>query len=86
MKRFGFANLMFLIGLAIPLMVFAQEPTTDKITVPLTDPGRPVTLRVSLLNGSISVKGTPGKELIVEATTRLEDSRSEDQREKIGGL
>jgi len=86
MKRIGLTTLLFLVGLAIPVMVFAQESTTDKITVPLTDPGRPVTLRVSLLNGSISVKGTPGKEVIVEATTRLEDSRSEDRQEKIGGL
>jgi len=52
----------------VGLAAWAQSP--ERITVPLTDPGRPVTLEAELVSGSIIVKGYAGKEVIVEATTR----------------
>src|SRR4030095_8121714 len=49
----------------------------DKVTIPLTDPSQPVTLKASLLTGSITVKASSGREVVVEARTREHDSGGE---------
>ena len=63
-----------LIGIAILLAAgivpFAQQAKTDRVTVPLTNPGKPGIVEVSLMMGSIKVVGYEGKEVIVEATPR----------------
>src|SRR4051812_49881929 len=67
-----------LLALALPLC--AQSD--NKVTVPLTDPSRPVTLRAHLVSGSITVKGADVKEVIVEAKGRDgEESRSSGRAE-----
>jgi Putative adhesin len=40
---------------------------TERITVPLTDPARPATLKASSVYGSIAVEGYGGHEVIIEA-------------------
>jgi len=42
----------------------------DKVTIPLTDPSQPVTLKASVLNGGITVKASSTKDVIVEARVR----------------
>jgi hypothetical protein len=69
-----------LIGIAILLAAgivpFAQQAQTqaqtqtDRVTVPLSNPGKPGIVEVSLLIGNIKVIGYEGKEVIVEATPR----------------
>lgn len=49
----------------------AQEDVVDRITVELTNPSEPASLKVSLVNGGIKVIGYEGSEVIVEATTHL---------------
>jgi DUF4097 and DUF4098 domain-containing protein YvlB len=46
----------------------------DRIAVPLTDASRPAMVKVSLLNGGITVKGYDGKEVVVEARVRGKES------------
>jgi hypothetical protein len=53
----------------------------ERIAVPLTDPSRPAMVRAGLLNGSITVKGTDTKEVVVEARVR---GREESERRKGG--
>jgi DUF4097 and DUF4098 domain-containing protein YvlB len=54
------------------------QPSGDRIPVTLTDPSRPAQIKVSLVNGGITVKAHDGKEVIVEARARnQESSRSE---------
>jgi hypothetical protein len=60
--------------------VWAQT-APEKVTAPLTDPGRPVTLEVEQVSGSIIVKGYAGKEVIVEAVTRAGGERRSRERE-----
>ena len=48
----------------------------NKVTVPLTDPWRPVTLRAHLVSGSITVKGADVKEVVVEARARGDEART----------
>jgi len=61
-----------LFALAQPLC--AQSD--NRVTVPLTDPARPVTLRAHLVSGSITVKGADVKEVIVEARARGDEAHT----------
>ncbi|PYV14148.1 MAG: hypothetical protein DMG07_12635 [Acidobacteria bacterium] len=63
----------------------AQEPVADRVPVPLSDPGRPVTLKVHLIEGGITVKGSDTKEVIVEARPRV-SRRRERSSEKTEGM
>jgi len=49
----------------------AQETTTDRVTVELTDPSKPAFLEIGLISGGITVTGYDGKEVVIEATTRM---------------
>ena len=64
----------------------AQEKTVDRVTVELTDPSQPATLKVGLVNGGITVTGYEGKEVIVEATTRMQkiDNRDKETGKSTG--
>lgn len=53
--------LIFSLGIGA---AWAQD--ADRVTVPFTDPSRPHTLKVHLINGGITVKGYDGKEAIIE--------------------
>jgi DUF4097 and DUF4098 domain-containing protein YvlB len=64
----------------------AQEATPDRVNVPLTDPSRPVMLKIGLLSGSITVKGSATKEVVVEARTRATDSDDEERSDHPRGL
>lgn len=61
-----------LFALAQPM--WAQND--NKVTVPLTDPSRPVTLRAHLVSGSITVKGADVKEVVVEAKARGDEAHT----------
>jgi len=56
------------------------ETTGDRVTYKLEDPARPASLRAHLLNGSITVKGSEGSEVIVEA-----HARGSERTESVGG-
>jgi DUF4097 and DUF4098 domain-containing protein YvlB len=57
-------------------MLHAQSPD-NRVTVPLTDPSRPVTVRAHLISGGITVKGADVKEVVVEARVRGHESQEE---------
>jgi hypothetical protein len=46
---------------------WAQDAAPERVTVPFSDPSRPKTVKVSLLNGGITVKAYNGKDVIIEA-------------------
>src|SRR4029077_15281732 len=50
----------------------------DRIPVTLSDPARPASVKVSLVNGGITVKAYDGKEVVVEAHGR---NRAQDRDE-----
>ena len=45
----------------------SQQPTADRVTVPLSDPSRPALIDVSLVQGSITVRGSNRKDVLVTA-------------------
>jgi hypothetical protein len=49
---------------------WGQEPAVDRVTVPFSDASRPRMLKASVLNGSITVKGYDGKDVIIETRSR----------------
>ena len=54
----------------LPLLAGAlawPQDSGGRITVPFSDPSRPHTLKVSLINGGITVKGYDGKDAIIES-------------------
>src|SRR3954470_10056528 len=73
---------------AVPVLValvavtYSQEPNVDRVTVPFSDPSRPRSVRVNLLDGGITVKGYDGKDVIVEARPRSSDARRRSRREE----
>jgi hypothetical protein len=78
---------LYLTGLAFMLssVVFGQ-PSVEKIPIPLTDPNRPMFLKVGLISGGIVVKGYAGKEVIVEATTQPQDDEDRPEEKTAGKL
>ena len=64
----------------------AQEPSADKINVPLSDPSRPAMLKIGLIGGSITVKGGGGKEVVVESRLRAGEDDGEEKSERPKGL
>jgi DUF4097 and DUF4098 domain-containing protein YvlB len=52
----------------------AQTQTGDRVSVNLDDPARPAYVKASMVNGSITVKGYEGKEVVVEARARNQES------------
>jgi DUF4097 and DUF4098 domain-containing protein YvlB len=78
-KFYKIALAAIVISLVAPLL--AGQASDNRVTVPLSDPTRPATVRAHLLNGSITVKGGDVKEIVVEAKVRHEDSRGEGRAE-----
>jgi hypothetical protein len=56
--------------LAAAIFAAGQDAQTDRVTVPLTNPGKPGTVSVEVMFGSIKVVGYEGKDVIVEAKPR----------------
>jgi hypothetical protein len=54
---------------AAGLMLAAQD--SDKVTVPFRDPSAAKTLKVTLENGSVTVRGYDGKDAIIETGGRI---------------
>lgn len=75
MRRIG---LLFAMA-ALPLLA---QP--DRVTVPLSDPSRPAQLKVTLVNGTISVKGYGGNQVIV--TAEMQERRGRGAPEETQGL
>ena len=68
-------NLLTALAVAASSAASAQQ-TTEKIPIPLSDPARPVFLKVGLIAGGITVRGYAGKEVIVEASAEQGDDEA----------
>jgi len=60
---------MFLVFFVAAVSVWAQQAAGDRVNVPFSDPSRPGQLKVSLIQGGITVKAYSGKEVIIETGT-----------------
>ena len=67
-SRYAIAALLAASSISAAQSLHAQSP--DRISVPLSDPSRPATIHVSLVNGGITVKAGDTKDVVVEALVR----------------
>ena len=86
MKR-NLQYLIFAIFLMTSCATFGQKAYVDELSVPFSDPSRPGWVKLSLVNGGITVEGYRGKEVIVKARVRNSDGFDEDRDdEKARGM
>jgi DUF4097 and DUF4098 domain-containing protein YvlB len=75
-----FKSFKYIISIAAAALFALAQPlwaqNDNKVTVPLSDPARPVTLRAHLVSGSITVKGADVKEVVVEARARGDEAHT----------
>ena len=64
-------GLVIVLG-AAPIAGARQQPDADRVTVPLSDPSRPGIIDVSLVHGSITVRGANRKDVVVTARPEAE--------------
>jgi DUF4097 and DUF4098 domain-containing protein YvlB len=57
----------------------------DQVTVPFSDPARPGSVRISSLNGTITVRGANRRDVLIETRGDAQD-RSNRRNDRAGGL
>jgi DUF4097 and DUF4098 domain-containing protein YvlB len=85
-----FKNNSFIIVLIISFLFvcsnamvgYAASAPTDKAEVPLSNPGKPAQLKVSIITGSITVTGYNGKSVVVEATAKMHEDDDDDDEDR----
>lgn len=73
---------IFIMAMLLTTSLWAQSDKTEQLTVPLSDPGKPYKLNVDLVQGSITVTGYEGKDIII--TTQVDERRKPNK--EIGGM
>ena len=74
-----------LVTFAVAAAAFAQDGI-DRLKVSFRDPSRPGTVKMSLIHGSITVKGYSGQDVLVAATPRQGRDDDEDRGNAPAGL
>jgi hypothetical protein len=69
MKKLKIASLV-LLSLLIAAKSYAQTGSNETLTVPLSAPGKPYSLKVHLVSGSIKVVSYEGKDIIINVSPR----------------
>ena len=76
-------------GVSLPSGELVAQ-SANHITVPFSDPSRPGTLKVRLVQGALTIRATNGREVIVDASgelgQRLERDRQGDRNSRADGL
>ncbi|GGM92135.1 hypothetical protein GCM10010967_26530 [Dyadobacter beijingensis] len=78
------AALAALSTLSAPLL--AQGELKEQLTVPLSDPAKPGSLKVHLVTGSIRVTGYNGNQVVIDATTPGRQDKPEKPKENSEGM
>ncbi|MCF2517358.1 DUF4097 family beta strand repeat-containing protein [Dyadobacter sp. CY351] len=64
----------------------AQTGTKEQLVVPLTDPAKPGSLQVNLINGTIKVTGYSGNQVIIDAVVKSSEKPDKPKDEAAGGM
>ena len=79
-SRLACVLLAGLVAVGAVSVVVAQQPSEDRVTVPLTDSSKPALIDVSLVSGSIIVRGTNRKDVAVLARADAEQLERRGRR------
>jgi hypothetical protein len=83
MKKVKIAGLI-LISLFCGVYSFGQSGSSEQLTVPISSPGKPYSLKVHLVTGSIKVSGYDGKDIIINVTPRSREDEEDSKAVKDG--
>lgn len=83
MKKMKVAVLGMLL-LAAGTEIFAQSDAKEQLVIPLSNPGKPYTLKLNQVNGSIKVTGYSGKEVIIDVTGEFKARKENDKASGSG--
>jgi hypothetical protein len=83
MKKMKIAGLI-LLSLIIVTQSFGQSGSNEQLTVPLSSPGKPYSLKVHLVSGSIKVASYEGKDVIINVIPRDGDKEDESNAVENG--
>lgn len=83
MKAIKFTGTLML-TLLLSARLWAQDGDKGQLVVPLSDPGKPYKLDVSLVNGSITVTAYDGKDIIIDA--QGEERKHREKEAAPGGM
>jgi DUF4097 and DUF4098 domain-containing protein YvlB len=83
MKKSNIYVLGTILFFAVAIFSLSQEGTVDRTSVSFSNPSKPGKLEASVHNGSITVKGYDGKEVIVEAKTRGKMIKGPEEMEEF---
>jgi len=75
--------------LAVMLLVtnsYAQSESDQQLTVPLSNPGKPYTLKVHLVQGSIKVVSYEGKDIIINVSDAESSDNEKTEKTNQGGM
>ena len=72
--------LFMLISLTEIHPLLAQSEIKEQLTIPLTDPNKPGSLHVGIINGSIHVVGYAGKEVVVDAVAETNAGKKKEEK------
>jgi|SRR5579872_736781 len=64
----------------------SAQKNSQEMTVPLSEPGKPVTLECGLMHGSLNVTGYDGKEVIVTVFVDSTKEDADDDDDNRGGM
>jgi hypothetical protein len=78
MKNVRLAMIMVLFLFGATTIAWSQDLKPERVNVPLTNPTRPVMLKIGLISGSITVKASAVKEITVEARMRKTESNEDE--------
>jgi len=72
--------------LAAAVFAAAQDTQTDRIVVPLTNPGKPAHVVANIFFGAIKASGYDGKDIIVEAKPREKSLVAEGKGDRLARI
>lgn len=84
--KFPLLSALFFLILTGSTPLVAQNDASQQITVPLSDPGKPGSLEVNLVSGSIHVTTHAGKDVVIDATAENPRRGRNDERPAAGGM
>jgi DUF4097 and DUF4098 domain-containing protein YvlB len=80
-RHFGWLAILFA---AVTVPAAARQQAADQVSVPLSDPSRPALIDVSLVQGSITVRGTNRKDVSVTARAETDRPSRRDDADVTG--
>jgi hypothetical protein len=78
--------LLFICLIGTVSRLAAQSKHSEEMTVPLSEPGKPVTLEAHLMKGSIKVIGYEGKDVLIQVLMDSSKEEDEDRDEDARGM